>query len=162
MTMYLIGPDGLIKFPEDTIGPCPECGGKGTVQAQSHKMSCSTYMCSGCRKWVRTGTGHNCSTKLRGRPRARQLFPIPPRPRDNRWRIEWRWKPDVWKQMVRDAVDEECRKTLYPNATSYHNDWGTHGGDGALRTQRVAVNRVAVLRRRFPGKSWRMRGYSVV
>ena len=117
--MFVLGPKGPIKIPY-WLSLCPKC-----------------------RSWH--GDRHVCLPPPP--PTAKNLFPIPARPRDNRWRVEWRWKPAFIESLA--------------GMETGANDWVEHRGDGALPTEAVARNRVAVLRREFPCKSWRMRGYHV-
>ena len=143
MTMLILGPNGLVKIPEEKTASCPECFGHSTTLTESHKMSCSTRRCLKCHVWVRVGHGHECLKPL-DPPRTKLLFQIPVKPMDNRWQIEWRWKPKIAKAT---------------GAT--YNPWLPALLYGAPHTKRIATNRVAVLRRQFPGKSWRVKGYHV-
>lgn len=65
-----------------------------------------------------------------------------------RWSVQWRWKPRVWKEMVTD----EC----FTGMVRVGNGWRTHDVQRTLPTLTMARHAVDSLRRRFPGKSFRI------
>jgi hypothetical protein len=87
MTMFLIGPDGLVQVNEPSVAPCPECFGPATTLTQTHKM--------GCGMW---SLPHNCKSETKTSsktsptdPTPTCLFPVPKRTYWC-WRVEFR----VW------------------------------------------------------------------
>lgn len=147
MSMFILGPSGPVQIPETEYPVCPECGGKQSNVTSSHKMSCgfNGTLCPKCHQWRRTGREHECPPPAP--PTSTALFEIPPRPRDNRWRIEWRWKPKFLKSLAGMETGE--------------NPWTVRTSEAELRTECTARNLVARLRKMFPGKSYRYRGYHV-
>lgn len=136
MTLFLLNPDGSMSQVEETVLiPCPGCGGKRTTLVEEHVLGC---------KFDTT------------KPMAKSLFDIPPL-RHDRWVVEWRWTPRVWKAIVGASVE---KLTHNSNVPSMYNDWQEHQMDGRLHgytTERQAVNARKVLKRSFPGKQFRVR-----
>lgn len=68
-----------------------------------------------------------------------------------RWSVQWRWKPRVWKAMVADEPSQNFAIML-----TLGNTWKTHDVERTLPTMTMARHAVDSLRRRFPGKSFRI------
>lgn len=98
------------------------------------------YRCVVCGRTFPTMRKHECLG-----PIQETFFPAIPWPESKtRYRVEWRWKPALFKTLSRE---------FYPA-----NEWQVHRlyGERPCATNRVAVNAVARLRRAFPGKSFRI------
>lgn len=76
------------------------------------------------------------------RPRQEPLFVIPAPPQAYRWAVEWRWKPEVFREMC-------------PNERHVpENRWLAVRGYERTTTERQAVNECRRRRRIYPGKQF--------